>query len=386
MSGSSVYGLLDYGDMIADTTRVSAYARALEARITPSSVVLDIGTGPGFLALLACRAGAARVYAVEPDDVIQVAREVAAANGFTDRIQFVQAVTTDVVLPERVDGIVADIRGTLPLFGRSLVSVVDARSRLLKPGGWIVPARDTIWAALASSTAAHKRIIQAWTTEYGFDLSAVRVRAANQWSRQRLDADDLLVEPQCWAVLDYDSLQGPNVSGPMNWTIEHAAVGHGFGVWFDAETAPGIGFSNSPASHERLVYGQGFFAWPDPIALLPGDEVRIHLRADLIEDDYLWGWDTQVVDGASGRAKAAYRQSSWLAAQPNRELLRKRADTFVPRLNEAARIDRCILDLMHQRMPSGEIATQILAAFPSSFKNWDAALTRVGDLSDRYSE
>jgi len=44
VSGSSVYGLLDYGDMIADTTRVSAYARALEARITPSSVVLDIGT------------------------------------------------------------------------------------------------------------------------------------------------------------------------------------------------------------------------------------------------------------------------------------------------------------------------------------------------------
>ncbi|MGB7218036.1 MAG: 50S ribosomal protein L11 methyltransferase [Vicinamibacterales bacterium] len=384
MSGSS-YGLLDYGDMIADTARVSAYARALEARITPSSVVLDIGTGPGLLALLACRAGAARVYAVEPDNVIQVAREVAAANGFADRIQFVQAVTTDVVLPERVDGIVADVRGTLPLFGRSLVSILDARARLLKPGGWIVPARDTIWAALACSSSAHTRIIRAWTTEYGFDLSAARVRAANQWCKQRLDADDLLVEPQCWAVLDYDSLQGPNVGGPMRWMIERAAEAHGFGVWFDAETAPGIGFSNSPASREQLVYGQAFFAWPEPIALSQGDEVRIQLRADLLTDHYLWGWDTQVLD-VSGREKVAYQQSSWLAARPDRERLRKRADTFVARPNEGARIDRCILDLMHQRLPSGEIATRILEAFPASFKDWDAALTRVGDLSDRYSE
>ncbi len=53
-----MYSLADYGDMIADEGRTSVYARALEARITPLSVVLDIGTGPGILALLACRAGA----------------------------------------------------------------------------------------------------------------------------------------------------------------------------------------------------------------------------------------------------------------------------------------------------------------------------------------
>src|SRR5690349_9590517 len=105
--------------MIADTTRVRAYARALDAKITSESVVLDIGTGPGFLALLACRAGAARVYAVEPEDVIQVAREVASANGLADRIRFIQARMTDVNLPEPVDGIVADLRGPLPLFGSS---------------------------------------------------------------------------------------------------------------------------------------------------------------------------------------------------------------------------------------------------------------------------
>src|SRR4051812_42496829 len=174
-----MYGLPDYGDMIADTGRTSAYARALEARITPSSVVLDIGTGPGILALLACRAGARRVYAAEPDDVIHVARETATANGCADRIEFMQAMTTDIDLPERVDGIVADLHGSTPLFGRSLISILDARARLLKPDGWIIPSRETLWAAPVSSAASHERAIGSWTTEYGFDLTSARICAAN---------------------------------------------------------------------------------------------------------------------------------------------------------------------------------------------------------------
>ncbi|MEZ5577324.1 MAG: hypothetical protein R3F44_17540 [Candidatus Competibacteraceae bacterium] len=40
--------------------------------------------------LLACQLGAGRVYAVEPDNAIEVARTSAAANVFSDRITFHQ--------------------------------------------------------------------------------------------------------------------------------------------------------------------------------------------------------------------------------------------------------------------------------------------------------
>jgi protein arginine N-methyltransferase 1 len=380
-----MYDLPDYGDMIADTGRTSAYARALEARISPSSVVLDIGTGPGILALLACRAGAHKVYAVEPDDVIQVAREAAAANGYADRIQFVQAMTTDIDLPERVDGIVADLHGSVPLFGRSVVSILDARARFLKPGGWIIPGRETLWAAPVSSPAAHKRAIAAWTTAYGFDLTSARIRSANELHKRWLNPEDLLVAPACWAELDYGTLDGPNVSGEMTWTVEHTGVGHGIGVWFDTETAPGIGFSNSPASGERHVFGQGFLAWPAPVPLSAGDLVSVRLRADFAGDDYVWSWDTRVTDGATGPEKAAHRQSTWLAAPLSVERLRRRAGSFVPSLTDAARIDRRILELMDQRATLSEIASKIVLEFPSSFTNLDEALTRAGCLSERYS-
>src|SRR2546426_1700324 len=126
-----MYSIIDYGAMVADRLRTDAYAQALRQAVRPGSVVLDIGTGVGIWALLACQFGARRVYAVEPDDVIQVAREIAAANGYTQRIEFIQNMSTQVTLPERVDVIVAEIHGVLPLFRQSAVSIADARRRLL---------------------------------------------------------------------------------------------------------------------------------------------------------------------------------------------------------------------------------------------------------------
>src|ERR1700730_3614218 len=194
-----MYDVFGYGCMIADAGRTSSYARALETKITPRSVVLDIGTGPGILALLACRNGAGRVYAVEPSDVIQVAREAAAASGFADRIQFMQANTTDIVLSEKVDGIVTDLRGVLPLFGTSLIAILDARDRFLKSPGWIIAERDTLWAGLVSLSALHESVIGPWKTAYDFDFSGARARAVNEWLRAPVKAEDLLTEPRCWA-------------------------------------------------------------------------------------------------------------------------------------------------------------------------------------------
>jgi len=380
-----MYNLIEYAAMLADTGRTTAYARALHARVAPGSVVLDIGTGPGIMALLACRAGAARVYAVEPGDVIEIAREVAAANGFADRIRFVQAMTTEIDLPERVDGIVSEIHGVLPLFEKSLMSVVDARQRFLKPGGWIIPARETLWAGLAASATASTLWGEAWNSEFGLDFSAARAKAANQWRPLRLKPADLLVEPRCWATLDYDRMPGLNVSGQASWSIGQRAVGHGISVWFDTETAPGHGFSNSPASEEH-IFARAFFPWPEAATLAAGDDVHVALRADFDGSDYVWSWETRILDVPTGRVKAHYCQSSFLAQSFGRNRLRKRAHTFVPEIGEDARIDRQILELMAGALPLGEIATKILEDFPSHVKTWEDALTRVGDLSDKYSK
>jgi len=61
--------------MITDKARMDGFEAALRQAVKPGSVVLDIGTGTGIFSLLACRFGARKVYAIEPDNAIQLARD-----------------------------------------------------------------------------------------------------------------------------------------------------------------------------------------------------------------------------------------------------------------------------------------------------------------------
>src|SRR5437764_1275812 len=112
------YSLSGYGNMIADAFRLPAYRRALEKAVNPGDIVADIGTGPGIVAMIACRLGAGHVYAIEPNDAIQVAREVASANGFEDRITFFQDLSTRITPPRRCQIMVSDLRGCVPFYER----------------------------------------------------------------------------------------------------------------------------------------------------------------------------------------------------------------------------------------------------------------------------
>src|SRR5450631_1767928 len=120
-----MYSLSGYGNMIADRIRIEAFMQTLRIAIRPGAVVMDIGTGPGIMAVLACQLGAKRVYAIEPSEVIQAAREIAAANHCADKIEFFEDLSTKVTIPVRVDVIVSDLRGVLPLFEHHIPSIVD---------------------------------------------------------------------------------------------------------------------------------------------------------------------------------------------------------------------------------------------------------------------
>src|SRR5947209_410431 len=134
-----MYSLEAYGKMASDEIRTGAYLEALRRTLTTDSVVVDLGCGPGIFALYACRLGARKVYAIEPSESIQIARDLAEANGLSSRIEFIQDLSTNVTLPERADVIVADLRGVLPFYGASVSSMIDARERFLAPGVTLIP-------------------------------------------------------------------------------------------------------------------------------------------------------------------------------------------------------------------------------------------------------
>src|SRR3954454_9887879 len=98
----------EHREYLADSVRVATFAAALGALVRPGDIVLDLASGTGILGLLACRAGAARVYAIEIGSIVEVARQIARDNGFGDRIVSIHDMAERASLPERVDLIVTD--------------------------------------------------------------------------------------------------------------------------------------------------------------------------------------------------------------------------------------------------------------------------------------
>ena len=260
-----MYSLAAYGDMIADQVRRQAYLDAMRQAIQPGCTVLEIGTGPGVFALHAAQLGARKVYAVEPDDVIQIGRQLAVANGLSDRVEFVQGLSTDLELPEKVDVVLSDLRGLLPLFRNHLDSVIDARQRLLQPGGALIPRQDSLWVSVVAAEDLYSKFSQGWR-EHGLDLdlSLPLDLVTNTVRKARFAARDCLVEPQRWALLDYRTItSNSSFAGGARWVASRAGRSHGLAIWFDTKLTDDIGFSNAPGRPE-LIYGRAFFPFPQP--------------------------------------------------------------------------------------------------------------------------
>ena len=377
-----MYSVKNYGSMIRDAGRTGAYAEALRRAVTPQSVVLDIGTGTGIFAMLACRLGARRVFAVEPGEAVSVAEEIARVNGYGDRIEFFQAMSTELTLPERADVIVSDLHGVLPLFRQHLVTIADARARLLAPGGTLIPLRDTLWATAVEAPKEFQEVASPWSENaYGFDMSPARAIVANTFTRAAFEPAQLLAEPVACGTLDYSSLEDANFRAEVSLFAARNGVGHGLALWFDSVLADGIGFTNAP--DERHVYGNAYFPWPEPLELGTGDRIEVKLRADLVGSDYLWSWDTRIAS-AAGTPRKAFSQSEFFGEPMSLNRLRRQGASHVPQPNEQARVDHFILGLMNARKPLGDIAREVAARFPTRYPRWEDALTHVGELSLRY--
>ncbi len=382
-----MYSISDYARMMADAVRMDAYAEALGRTVNAGSIVVDLGTGTGTFALLACRLGARKVYAIDPDPAIHVGRAIAAASGLADRIEFVEAVSTGVALPDRADIIVSDLRGVLPLFGRHIPAIVDARTRLMGEAGVLIARCDRLWAALVDAPEIYTDHVAPWRNRtYALDFRPAREMLTSTWRKIRLVPDQMLSDSTCVAVLDYRVLEDPALDFEATWDAQRKGTAHGFCIWFDAELADGIGFSNAPGRPDA-IYGQAFFPFAAPVPIDPRGQLSVRIQADLVGEDYIWRWTTRLGDPreASG-GTVRFKQSTLDGFPLGGRQLRKGAAGHVPALTTEGEIDLFVLSRMQAARPLGDIARELLSGFPASFRDWNAALGHAGELARKYSK
>jgi protein arginine N-methyltransferase 1 len=380
-----MYSLRHFGDMIGDSVRFNGYAKAISRSVRAGDVVAEIGCGPAVFALLACQAGAKRVYAIETEDIIEVAKQIAAANGFADRIQFFQNDSRKVELPERVDAIVSDIRGVLPLFDGALASQQDARRRFLAPNGVMIPRRDILKAAIIEAEKTYLRLTSPWKTcLQQVELSGPLQLVLNTSHSVAVKVDQLMSEPTEWCTLDYMGDLGPDFSGKLTFRAKRNGTAHGICVWFETALYEDIGYSSGPES-PVTIYGQCFLPWLEPVVVDEKQEISVTIRANLVGTDYLWRWETEIVDGNGGK-KVHFRQSTFEGAQVSLHTLRRRATNHIPVLTPDGEAERFLLEAMDGRASLEEIAKSAAKQFPRVYSSHEDAFERASELARKFSK
>lgn len=367
--------------MLADTTRTERYAQAIAQVVKPGDVVLDLGCGTGILSFFACRAGASRVYAIEMGPVIEIARTLCRDNGLQDRIVFFEDLSTRIQLPQPVDVIVTETIGNFGLDEGILGSLIDVRTRFLKPGGQIIPRTLALWAVPVELPQIYQSL-EIWTDDlYGLDSTAVRSLASNNLHWVDLPVESLLGEPRLLNHLELATVVSPDVRGQAVFTVTRDGTLHGIAGWFVSQVAIDVSLTNAPPM-EAPSWRQAFFPLPRPIQLRAADQARVDLRS--AANGGLWRWQVRCTRPGAGEI-AAFDQSTLFGQLLAREALHKRASSHVPALGDKGRADLAILQSMNGTQTVAEIARQVKQTFPGLFADERAALEHVRSLSQKYS-
>ena len=285
----SYRSLVYYRAMLEDQVRTSAYQRAIAQLVKPGDVVLDLGSGLGILACFASQAGARRVYAIESTDAIVLAQQVAERNG-CHNITFLNAWSTEVSLPERVDCIVTETLGGLALDENILRYLSDARHRFLKPGGRVIPQRLRLFVAAVESTDAYGHVRFWEQRPYGLHFTPVAQRASKTPYMISIGPEQLLSTPLVFREIDLSQDVPDSVEATIQMKINRSGELHGWLGWFEVELVPGVGFGTGPTD-AQTHWQQVFFPCVIPMPVRSTEIVSLRLRSVPRETSLLWQWE-----------------------------------------------------------------------------------------------
>ncbi len=369
--------------MFSDKLRMEAYSSAIAKAVRPNDAVVDLGCGPGIFALLACKAGARRVYAIDMNAVVDFGRHLAAVNGFADRIHFLRGDSRQIHLPERVNVVVADVRGVVPLYSHAIDTLEDARKRFLAEDGRMLPSRDTLFASIVGLPEPYEHLSHAWKSIPQLDLRSGLPIVLNTIYRHQLKPHQLLSEARPWHVLDYVHGAQVTAQARLEFPIKQTAVGHGIAVWFETCLMEGIGYSTEPQTSET-VYGHLFLPWLEAVPLEAGEVCTVDLRAHLVGNDYIWQWET-TLPATAGRGEIHFTQSTFYGSLFPPSLLQKRTLEFVPVLTESGLAERWLMQAMDGKRRLEDMAAEAARLFPHVFRRAEDAFRQAAEIAEKFS-
>ncbi|MFH1024477.1 MAG: 50S ribosomal protein L11 methyltransferase [Planctomycetota bacterium] len=288
--------------LLNDRTRLARFGRALRRVIRPGDTVLDLGAGTGILGLMALRAGAREVLAIERSPVIEVARCLAAANRMEHRIRWFHGPARKVRLPRRANVIVTETLGDLGVNEGVLALAADARRRFLAPGGTIIPAEIELFAQAVRLPVFHRNWITLGKSAGNIPLRGLSPVASNSpWILPRWPATGMSPPRRIFRFRLDGIVRAPlPAEGKTRLPLPRGGICHGIIAFFRATLAPGIHLDSRGTSWKPV-----WFPVETPLATRRGDALEFTLR---IESDFHYSW--RFVLRRRGRAIARQAHST----------------------------------------------------------------------------
>ncbi|MCO4746953.1 MAG: class I SAM-dependent methyltransferase [Proteobacteria bacterium] len=270
--------------LLSDAGRNEALLKMLATR-APGARVLEVGCGTGLWSCTAAALGAKEVWAVEPTAISEVARELIAANGLTDRVHLLES-TVEELEPRPVDLAFSELLNADPFY-EGVVEAMESAATWLVPGGQLAPSRLKVYAQLVRSSDSAKevrdarRAIAGVGERFGLEVGPLLSGLADPGPYRYVTGGERLAsEPVLLWDIALGTGEEPDEEVVREITsIDPGPIG-GVVIWFEADLGGGITMRNPPGSTTH--WGQHVNAWPAEIGAGAGASVKV--RA-IIEDD-----------------------------------------------------------------------------------------------------
>lgn len=362
--------------MVLDEQRNAHYSNAIKKLINGQSIVLDLGAGLGIHGLIAARAGAKKVYLVEPKVELSVIVKIAQQNHLTGNIQCIKGSIEEVDLPASVDVIISVFTGNFLLEEDLLPSLFYARDRYLASDGILIPDRAKMELVPVCAPDYFDSRVSCWSNHsQTIEFGLVREYAANTifYDDHRAMAEGFLAEPAEIFDLDFMTAAKAECRNRINISITRDGSCHGLLGWFQTRLGD-TWLSTSPLEPETH-WRQAFLPLDPPIAVKSGEVISVQIQRPEFGE---WTWTVET-------GKSRQRHSTFLSEPVSRSRLQKNSDDYKAILDDKGRAAKAILEMLNGEMSTDEISGTICKSYPHLFPGNQHAKRFVLKLIECYT-